>query len=142
MHHIKSIQIDKKGTTALFLVSEGGHDFWSDWAKKKATRSLAAKFGSIIFRIQEKGTRWAVQSNKLRVLNGNIGVAEIKGFEGVWRVLCYIEDSDLSNAVMLKAFRGHQGSDQIPPEIIRQGNRLAGIAKEILKEEISNGSLI
>lgn len=141
MYRIESVQLDKYGTKALFLVSESGHNFWSEWAKKKATKATAVNFASLIFRVQEKGLSWAIQTSKLRVIDGNLKMVEIKNFDGVWRVLCYMDETDLDNAIMLKRFRGHQGSNRIPPEILKQGKHLAEIAENILKEEKNHDNL-
>lgn len=141
MNSLKQVQLDNRGTKALFLVTKNTRDFWSDWTKKTKTKERAAVFAELVFRIQEKGIQWAINASKLKVLDGNIGLIEIKNFEGVQRVLCYMPENEPLYIIMLKNFEGHQGSDKIPPALLKQYKRLAKDAAELLEKELNNGDL-
>ena len=139
MYHIQVVRLNEKGIHALFLVPESNHEFWSDWVKKKSTKQVALGFASLITRIQAYGVAWAVKTNKLKTIDGNLGVVELKNFEGVWRALCYLQNENQQNRlVMLKEFRGHQGSDTIPPDILEQCRKLSEVARKLMMEERNN----
>ena len=139
MYHIKSIQLDTEGTVAFFLVSENDRDFLTGWKEKKQTKEVGANFIRLLININRHGYDWAFSSSKLKHLDGNLGLVEIKGFRGIWRVLSYLHESDQKQMVMLREFRGHQGSDKVPASLLEECRRLAEVAKRLIERELDNG---
>jgi len=134
MYHIESVQLNELGYRAMFLVTESGHSFWAEWAQSKRTRDVAKDFGTLLLRIQTHGVDWAIRTGKMRVIDGGIFLAEIKSFSGVWRVACYSPSDAGTGLVLLKAFRGHQGTNKIPPHSLAELKKLASEAEVLLKE--------
>jgi len=135
MYHIISVQLNDSNDRALFLVTDSERTFWNKWLGQSKTMQIAHSFRSLLLRIQENGWRWAVDTGKMRVLDGNLCLAEIKSFSGVWRVVCYYSQERTAQIVLLDAFRGHQGSDRIPPGSIEKYKKLAFEAERLLKKE-------
>lgn len=50
---------------------------------------------------------------KLRCLDAALGLYEIKGFDGVNREMAYILCEEPAQVVLLRWFKGHQGSGNI-----------------------------
>lgn len=137
MYHIKSIQVNEQGVEALFLVSENNRDFWTDWKQDKRTLVIAKNFIELFIRIVNNGTRWAIATGKLKILDGNRGLIEMKNFGGVQRVLCYIHAEEPVNMVMLEEFEGHKGGSKIPASTMKRCSEKAAKARRLLEGEDS-----
>jgi len=138
MYRIKSIRLDEEGTQSLFLVSENSRDFLTEWAKEKRTKSVAKSLTSLLIRMYKNGLDWALSSGKLRIIDGNLGFVELRDFSGVWRVACYLPNIKSKQMVLLREFRGHQGSNKIPPAVFEDCLQLVNEARDAFKKEMLN----
>ena len=90
-----------------------------------------------IGRICSYGVQKAVSTSKLRLLDAEAKLYEIKHYEETYRYLCYI-DPDYLVIVLLREFQGHKGSGNIHKHIelgkriLKQANNCLA---EIYKEE-------
>jgi len=135
MFHVISVKLNDQGAQALFLVSESNRNFLSGWAKGKRTKAVAKNFTTLLLLIEKHGFGWALNSGKLICVDGDLGLFEMRSFSGVWRVACYFH-SESWQMVMLKEFRGHQGSNRIPPGVLKDCKTLAREAKSAMERRL------
>lgn len=87
---------------------------------RESCHKLFLQLGKII----DYGVATSCQTQKLRCLDSETGLYEIKGFDGAAREMAYIVCKDPAHIVLLHRFRGHQGSGNIHREI-KQTRKLA-----------------
>ena len=87
---------------------------------RESCHKLFLQLGKII----DYGVATSCQTQKLRCLDSETGLYEIKGFDGAAREMAYIVCKDPAHIVLLHRFRGHQGSVNIHREI-KQTRKLA-----------------
>ena len=87
---------------------------------RESCHKLFLQLGKII----DDGVATSCQTQKLRCLDSETGLYEIKGFDGAAREMAYIVCKDPAHIVLLHRFRGHQGSGNIHREI-KQTRKLA-----------------
>ena len=92
----------------------------ADSRLRESCHKLFLQLGKII----DYGVATSCQTQKLRCLDSETGLYEIKGFDGAAREMAYIVCKDPAHIVLLHRFRGHQGSGNIHREI-KQTKRLA-----------------
>lgn len=138
-YSVKHVALDNLGNTAIFLVSKSGRDFLTEWSKDKRTRETAKRFVALFVRIKNVGVNWALKSSKARVIDGKVGLLEIKNFDDTWRVLCYFHVRTETDLVLLEEFKGHSGSAKIPPSILARCTQKAAIAKGLLEADNDKG---
>lgn len=80
-------------------------------------RESCRKLFKQVEKIIDYGVVASCQTGKLRCLDSEIGLYEIKGFDGVAREMAYIVCKDSAHIVLLRRFKGHQGSGNIHKEI-------------------------
>ena len=85
-----------------------------------------------ISKILDHGIPASCRTNKLRCLDPATGLYEVKGFDGAAREMAYIVCNDQAQIVLLRYFKGHQGSGNIHKEI-KLANNLALKASAQLK---------
>lgn len=105
------------------------HKFWelkvsshdqTELQKAIANRRLKEscnKLFSQLAKIIDYGVAVSCRTEKLRCLDQETGLYEIKGFDGVAREMAYIVCKEPPRIVLLYRFRGHQGSGNIHKEI-------------------------
>lgn len=89
-----------------------------------------------IKKIKSYGVQQACTANLLTPLDLQNNLFEIKNYDGVYREMsCIITQHDKSTQiVLLFEFRGHQGTDSIPPDTIKRASRLANDAKRLIRK--------
>ena len=87
---------------------------------RESCHKLFLQLGKII----DYGVATSCQTQKLRCLDSETGLYEIKGFDGAAREMAYIVCKDPAHIVLLHRFRGQQGSGNIHREI-KQTRKLA-----------------
>ena len=70
-------------------------------------------------KIIDYGVATSCQTKKLRCLDSETGLYEIKGFDGAAREMAYIVCKDPKRIVLLHRFKGHQGSGNIHGELLK-----------------------
>ena len=105
------------------------HKFWelknsshdqSELQKAIANRRLRESCNKLFLqlaKIIDYGVAVSCRTEKLRCLDQETGLYEVKGFDGVAREMAYIVCKEPPRIVLLYRFRGHQGSGNIHKEI-------------------------
>ena len=75
--------------------------------------------------------KWACDSSKARILDGGIGLLELKNFGATWRIACYLSRQRGDKFVVLEAFRAHSGTNRIPPDVMKKLRNLAKATKDL-----------
>ena len=68
-------------------------------------------------KIIDHGVVASCLTGKLRCLDSEIGLYEVKGFDGAAREMAHIVCKDSAHIVLLRRFKGHQGGGNIHKEI-------------------------
>ncbi len=95
------------------------------------TRESCHKLFKQIAKIIDYGVRVSCGTGKLRCLDSALGLYEIKGFDGVNREMAYVLCKEPAQIVLLRWFRGHQGSGNIQAEIDRAGELAIEAASQL-----------
>lgn len=96
--------------------------------KKQAAVNLINQIDKII----SHGIKASCATGKLRLLDAELGLYELKGYSGVNREMAYILYQEPLRIVLL-SFKGHQGSGNIHSEI-KKARPIARAAKELLAQ--------
>ncbi len=124
------------GVRILVLAKEDRRDF----LEKLEENPKSAERFELVCRTYEKITQRGVgrcvgKQNFVRVLEGNLGLVEVKVGNTRIRVMSYLhgfgEDQEL---VLMFDFTGHQGSDNIESSDMKKGRKLAKVARECMEE--------
>lgn len=117
----------------------------SDFLEKLGSSKKTADRAKLIMRTMEKiGERGIARcigkSNFISILDGELGMAEVRVKGQVIRVMCYVPPAR-DAVVLLFDFDGHQGkTGAIPKPVMKKGRKLAAIAGECWKaEEVHHG---
>lgn len=114
------------------------------WESDPKRKEMARSLYQIVSRIKSQGLRASIRSKKLTPISSQDRIYEIKNFLGPWREMSCIIAEDAAGAieiVLLFAFRGHQGSDGIPSNVLDKACDLAKVARDLLSQEgASNGN--
>lgn len=97
--------------------------------KKQAAVNLINQIDKII----SHGIKASCATGKLRLLDAELGLYELKGYSGVNREMAYILYQEPLRIVLLFSFKGHQGSGNIHSEI-KKARPIARAAKELLAQ--------
>ena len=81
--------------------------------KKQAAVNLINQIDKII----SHGIKASCATGKLRLLDAELGLYELKGYSAVNREMAYILYQEPLKIVLLFSFKGHQGSGNIHSEI-------------------------
>ena len=125
------------GGRILVLAREGRKDFLEELGESPKS---SERF-ELICRTYEKIVRRGVsrcvgRQNFVRVLEGSIGLVEVKVGGTRIRVMSYLHGSEAGRELVLMFdFTGHQGSGKIGRDVMDRGRKLASIARECMEEE-------
>lgn len=86
------------------------------------------------------GSKLLAPWEKLRLLDAELGLYELKGYSGVNREMAYILYQEPLRIVLLFSFKGHQGSGNIHSEI-KKARPIARAAKELLVQVVQAESI-
>lgn len=125
------------GGRILVLAKEGQEDFLERLGSDPKSSELFSLICRTVERIAQRGVgRCVGRQNFVRVLDGSLGLVEVKVRGRRVRVMSYLHGSGPSQElVLLFEFTGHQGSAHIPRKDVQRGRRLAAIARECMEEE-------
>ena len=124
-------------------ITPNGNTFWEltngtpshgDFAKmlrSPRTAQTAVNLIRQIDKIIDCGIKSSCATGKLRLLNAEIGLYEVKGYAGVNREMAYIVYQEPLKVVLLFSFKGHQGSGNIHSGI-RKARPLAIVANKLV----------
>ncbi len=127
------------GITVLCLSSTTANgSFISKWMMSPKQHESFDNFTAVIRKIQERGPSDMIRSKKLRVIDGNLNLYEIKNFQKAQRVMAVIE----GDIVLLLRYEAHKGgNDNNDPKIMKRARKAAEIAHALLeKEREENGN--
>ena len=122
---------------------DGRHVFWELTGSSRGkselqklmdnprTKGSCHKLFSQIAKIIDYGVRTSCGTGKLRCLDAALGLYEIKGFDGVNREMAYILCKEPAQVVLLRWFKGHQGSGNIQAEIDLSSKLAIEAAKQL-----------
>lgn len=79
------------------------------------------------------GIKPSCATGKMHLLDAEIGLYELKGYDGANREMAYVLYSEPLEIVPLFSFKGHQGSGKIHSEI-KKAKPLAKIAMGLLRQ--------
>lgn len=125
------------GGRILVLAREGRRDFLEEL---DGDPRGSEKF-ELICRTYEKialrGVSKCVgKQNFVRILEGNLGLVEMKVGKTRIRVMSYLHGAGTEQKLVLMfEFTGHQGTGKIGKNELRRGRELASIARECMEEE-------
>lgn len=100
-------------------------------SKPRAKKQAAVNLINQIDKIISHGIKASCATGKLRLLDAELGLYELKGYSGVNREMAYILYQEPLKIVLLFSFKGHQGSGNIHSEI-KKARPIARAAKELL----------
>lgn len=124
------------GVRILVLAKEGRRDF----LEKLEENPKGAERFELVCRAYEKiiqrgVSRCVGRQNFVRVLEGSLGLVEVKVGNTRIRVMSYLHGSGADQELVLMFdFTGHQGSDRIEGSDMKRGRKLAKIARECMEE--------
>lgn len=123
----------------ILSLSHNGKSVIADLARKKEFQKAKAVEKAAI-RIADRGTRWGLESETLVRLNGldaSLVVCELKIKTTTVRVMTYLHDDEAQTPVLLFYFEAHQiqAHGGIPDDTMRKARRLAGIARDLMRDE-------
>ena len=123
----------------ILSLSHNGKSVIADLTRKKEFQKAKAVEKAAI-RIADRGTRWGLESETLVRLNGldaSLVVCELKIRTTTVRVMTYLHDDEPQTPVLLFYFEAHQiqAHGGIPDDTMRKARRLAGIARDLMRDE-------
>lgn len=121
----------------LVLARCGKPDFMEELVSDPKSQQKAKLILETMCKIENRGVDSCLgRSNFIRMLDGNVGLAEVKIGGKVIRVMCHVGTiNDRTETVLLFDFKGHGGkSGSIPKGMIKKGKRLASIARKCLED--------
>lgn len=124
------------GGQILVLAKEGKRDFLEKLGRSPKSADRFELICRAYEKIVQRGvSRCVGRQNFIRVLEGGLGLVEVKVGNTRIRVMSYLHGSGADQELVLMFdFTGHQGSDGIEDSDIKKGRRLAKIARECMEE--------
>jgi hypothetical protein len=112
--------VNKTGLEVPCLVTQNDRDCITELTKKRVNIEAAKGFEKLLGSLSRHDFDWgwAYATHKARILDGNIGLLELKNFGATWRIACYLSERGRNKFVLLESFKSHQGTDHIPPDIM------------------------
>ena len=125
------------GGRILVLAKEGKRDFLEKLEMSPKSSERYELICSAYEKITQRGVNRCVgRQNFVRVLEGSLGLVEVKVGNTRIRVMSYLHDSrEDKELILMFDFTGHQGSNRIEDSDMKKGRKLAKIAKECMEEE-------
>lgn len=123
-------------TEILVLAREGSKDFMERMRDDPRQHERLKLIIDLVEKVCERGVKRCIgRSNFIRMLDEDVGLAELKYRGSAVRVMVYVSREGEMSIVLLCDFKGHGGSDRIQPGKIKKGRYLASIARECMEEE-------
>lgn len=125
------------GGRILVLAREGRRDFLEELEEDPRNFEKFELICRTYEKISQRGlSRCVGKQNFVRVLEGGIGLVEVKVGSTRIRVMSYLHGSGTGQELVLMfEFTGHQGTGRIEKGVMRRGRQLASIARECMEEE-------
>ena len=125
------------GGRILVLAKEGRKDFLEELGADPKGSERFELICRTYEKIAQRGVdRCVGRQNFVRVLEGSLGLVEVKVGNTRIRVMSYLHGSGASQKLVLMfEFTGHQGTGKIGKKDMRRGRELASIARECMEKE-------
>lgn len=124
--------------TRIFALAKAGkEDFLEKLERKPKSHERLRLILGTVEKVSARGLSACIGAgNFVRLLDGSLGLAEVKVSGKVIRVMCYCQTGKEELLVLLFDFDGHKGkSGAIAPDIMDKGRKLARIAGELAGKE-------
>ena len=111
-------------------------DFVDKWGLDAGQQESFERFVSVVKRIGERGPLVMAKTQRLRCIDGNLGLYEIKNFYKAMRVMAVIRQ----NTVLLFRYEAHKGgAGNNDPKMMKRARQRAKTACELLEKELGEG---
>lgn len=122
------------GQRMQVLAPTGSKSFIDKLIEAPKSQSRLIKITKMAQRVAEAGVGWAITAQKLKLLEDDLALYELKIGNTTLRIMTYLHNQ--TQPIYLFDFEGHQGkTGQIPQGCMKRGRTLAKAARECMQKE-------
>lgn len=139
IHEYELVEHELADNVTVFCLSKRSSekDFVDKWMMDAKQQESFDNFTAVITRIVQRGVISMGNSQKLRCVDGKLGLYEIKNYYKAKRVMAVFKEG----AVLLFQYEAHKGgSSKNDPKMMKRARKLAEIACALLEEELGENN--
>ena len=124
--------IDEAVVVYCVVAESSQRDFLDKWMANKQEQESLENFKAVVTRIAQHGITKMSNSTKVRCIDGNLDLYEIRNYFSTDRVMAVIR----GEMVLLLRYEAHRGGNKKnSSKVMKRTMKLAKIAQELLEEE-------